>query len=351
MSDINAAKQSLSQVPSLRWRLQARIAEFLPGVLLATIIAMAAMFLNERYGGPVMLYALLLGIAFSFLHDHERLAPGICFAAQQVLRIGIMLLGIRITIGEVALLGLPTLALVIAGLVMTIGVGTLIARSCGLKPDHAVLSAGAVAICGASAALAISAVLPQQKNSERNTILTIVGVTALSTIAMVIYPFLAAAFDLTDREAGIFIGATIHDVAQVVGAGYTISDEAGETATIVKLMRVACLVPVIFLIGMSMRGGEERPAGAAPPPLLPLFLVGFVVLMILNSGGLVPEAVQLSLGDLSRWGLITAVAALGIRTSLSDIFKVGLIPVAVLTLQTVMLAAFALAGICLFIAV
>ncbi|MEM8636939.1 MAG: putative sulfate exporter family transporter [Pseudomonadota bacterium] len=328
--------------------LQDRIADIVPGLLLATTIAMASMLVNERYGGPVMLYALLLGIAFGFLRDHSRLAAGIDFTASQVLRIGVALLGIRITMGDVASLGLPTVALVISGLAITIGVGTYIGRGFGLKYDHAVLSAGAVAICGASAALAISAVLPRNRNSECNTILTIIGVTALSTIAMVVYPFITNAIDLNDREAGIFIGATIHDVAQVVGAGYTISDEAGDTATIVKLMRVACLVPVVFMIGVMVRGKENGSTHTAAP-LLPMFLIAFIVFMVINSAGFVPLAVQSGLSEASRWALIAAVAALGVKTSLSDLFKVGPNPVAVLTLTTIMLAAFALTGLTLFV--
>ncbi|MEO1406320.1 MAG: putative sulfate exporter family transporter, partial [Pseudomonadota bacterium] len=307
--------------------LKDKIADFGPGLLLATTIAMAAMLVNERYGGPVMLYALLLGIAFSFLSDHSRLAPGINFTARQVLRVGVALLGVRITMGDVASLGLPTVALVVSGIAITIGIGSWIGRAFGLKADHAILSAGAVAICGASAALAISAVLPRNKTSECNTILTVIGVTALSTIAMVIYPFIAGAMDLSDREAGIFIGATIHDVAQVVGAGYTISDEAGDTATIVKLMRVACLVPVICFIGLMMRGEGDQKAHPAAP-LLPMFLIAFVALMVINSAGLVPMAVQSGLSEASRWALIAAVAALGVKTSLSDLFKVGPNPVA-----------------------
>ncbi|MEO0882089.1 MAG: putative sulfate exporter family transporter [Pseudomonadota bacterium] len=348
MSDAPLTQQHVQKAALPAWpALKEHLADIAPGLLLATTIAMASMLVNERYGGPVMLYALLLGIAFSFLSDHSRLAAGIDFTARQVLRVGVALLGVRITMGDVASLGLPTVALVVSGIAITIGIGSWIGRAFGLKPDHAVLSAGAVAICGASAALAISAVLPRNKTSECNTILTVIGVTALSTIAMVIYPFIAGAMELSDREAGIFIGATIHDVAQVVGAGYTISDEAGDTATIVKLMRVACLVPVICLVGLMMRGKDGDKAHASAP-LLPIFLIGFIALMFINSAGLVPMAVQSGLSEASRWALIAAVAALGIKTSLSDLFKVGPKPVAVLTLQTVMLAIFALSGLILF---
>ena len=317
-------------------------------MLLAFTIAMAAMFVNEHAGGPVMLYALLFGIAFNTLSGDARFGPGIAFTAKQILRIGVALLGARITLGEIADLGVPTALLVISGVAVAISLGWVIGRSLGLRSDHAVLSAGAVAICGASAALAISAVLPKHANSERNTILTVVGVTALSTVAMIAYPFIAGALDLSDRAAGVFIGATIHDVAQVVGAGYMISDTAGETATVVKLLRVACLVPVVMILALIF-GRQARAGEAAATPLLPAFLIGFVALVALNSTGIVPPMVTIGLGEASRWALVAAVAALGMKTCLKDLFTVGPKPIAVLGLQTVFLAGFALAGLFLFV--
>ena len=113
----------------------------------------------------------------------------------------------------------------------------LLARRLGLKPLFGVLSGGAVAICGASAALAIASVLPRNDTRERDTILTVVSVTALSTLAMILYPVFATSIGLDHKQAGIFIGGTIHDVAQVVGAGYTISNETGDIATYVKLLQ------------------------------------------------------------------------------------------------------------------
>ena len=147
-------------------------------------------------------------------------------------------------------LGWPVVALIVASVVATILVGGLIGRAFGLKGDQSVLSAGAVAICGASAALAIASVLPSHKDHERNTIMTVAGVTALSTVAMVAYPVFVTYLGYDNATAGVFLGATIHDVAQVVGAGYIISDQTGEISTLVKLIRVACLVPVVLMISL-----------------------------------------------------------------------------------------------------
>jgi len=199
------------------------------------------------------------------------------------------------------------------------------------------------AICGASAAAAISAALPPDPHKERNTLFTIIGVSTLSTLAMIIYPVLIQLLRLDHVHYGMFIGATVHDVAQVVGAGYAISPEAGDTATVVKLMRVAMLLPVIVATTLIIRskgtGEGER------PPILPWFLAVFLVLVALNSLLPVPAAVQEAGGTASRWCLVTAIAALGIRTRLKDMLDIGWKPVMLMIVETLVIAGLALIAI------
>jgi uncharacterized integral membrane protein (TIGR00698 family) len=317
----------------------------MPGLLLSATIALAVRFVSDQLGGPAMLYALLFGMAFNFLTEDERFAAGIYLASRNILRIGVALLGLRITTGEVLELGWPVVVLIVAGVVATILIGGLIGRAFGLKADQSVLSAGAVAICGASAALAIASVLPAHKNHERNTILTVAGVTALSTVAMVVYPVVASYLEYDNVTAGVFLGATIHDVAQVVGAGYIISDQTGEISTLVKLIRVACLVPVVVIISLiTHRSRAESPDRR---PLLPWFLIAFVLLVIVNSAGWVPQQAHAMLTPISSWCLLTAVAALGVKTSLKALTEVGPAPVGVMVLQTLLLAALVMGGITL----
>ena len=315
----------------------------IPGLLLSATIALAVRFVSDQLGGPAMLYALLFGMAFNFLTEDERFAAGIYFASRNILRFGVALLGLRITTGDVTELGWPVVSLIVASVVATIVVGGLIGRAFGLKGDQSVLSAGAVAICGASAALAIASVLPSHKDHERNTIMTVAGVTALSTVAMVAYPVFVTYLQYDNATAGIFLGATIHDVAQVVGAGYIISDQTGEISTLVKLIRVACLVPVVLMISLiTHRSRAESPDKR---PLLPWFLVAFVVLVIVNSMGWVSPDVNSALTPVSSWCLLTAVAALGVKTSLKALADVGPAPIGVMVIQTLLLAALVIAGI------
>ena len=141
-----------------------------------------------------------------------------------------------------------TAAIVIVAVASTMLLGYFLGKRLGLNPARGVLSGGSVAICGASAALAISSVLPHNKESERFTLTVVVTVTVLSTVAMVFYPLIAVALKLPPELAGLFLGGTIHDVAQVVGAGYMIDHPTGDYATIVKLFRVSMLAVVVVAV-------------------------------------------------------------------------------------------------------
>ena len=232
-----------------------------PGLLVAVTVAMAASFLSVHYGAPVMLFALLLGMAFNFLSEEGRCVPGLQTASTQILQVGVALLGARITIEQVAELGLVPVATVFAAILLTIGFGILAARLLGLPKQLGILTGGSVGICGASAAMAMSTTLPKYQGSERDTIFTVVAVTTLSTVAMIAYPIIAVSLGLSHAQAGFFLGATIHDVAQVVGAGYSVSGQTGDVATIVKLARVAMLVPVILILwlGFGIEAWSPRP--------------------------------------------------------------------------------------------
>ena len=323
-----------------------------PGVLTAVTIALAASFLAQRYDGPQLLFALLFGMAFNFAAEGPRVKAGIDFASKKILRFGVALLGARIGLEQIAALGAAPAAIVVLAVAGTILFGWLLARLLGRKAADGLLTGGAVAICGASAALAISAVLPQGKDHQRFTLLTVVGVTTLSTVAMVLYPLLAESLALDARGAAVFLGGSIHDVAQVVGAGFMISPEVGDGATLVKLMRVALLVPVVVIFAQVYRNAHDAHAdagapAAARPPLLPGFLVAFIALVALNSIGVVPRPAAAFMGDLSRWCLVVAIAALGVKTSFRQLAELGWQPVVMIVGETLFIAAVVLGGVAL----
>ncbi|HRO14889.1 MAG TPA: putative sulfate exporter family transporter [Paracoccus sp. (in: a-proteobacteria)] len=318
-----------------------------PGFAVSALVAATAQFLSEHYGAPAMLLALLLGLALNFLAEEgTRTAPGVALTARTILRLGVALLGARISVSMLADLGWPLILLVVTGVVATILFALGAARLFGRKWRFALLTGGSVAICGASAAMAIAAVLPRHERSERDLVFTVLSVTVLSTVAMVIYPMLSAWFGYDERTAGVFLGGTIHDVAQVVGAGFSISPEVGETATLVKLIRVSMLAPVVLAFSLIIRSqGLADTRGGARPPLLPGFVIGFLVLAALNSLGLIPAFVADVAGDLSRWCLLVAIAAVGIKTSLGKMLEVGGGAIALIVLETVFLGGWVLTGL------
>lgn len=315
-----------------------------PGLLVAGMIALAAQFISDHYGAPAMLLALLFGISLHFLTEQPQCGPGIAFASRQILRIGVALLGARISFGMASDLGWSVVGLTIGVVLATIAFGMVVGRFFGFGPRFSFLSAGAVAICGASAALAISAILPKDERSEERLVFTVVGVTVLSTFAMIFYPILAEMLGMDTVTAGIFLGATIHDVAQVVGAGFSLSEETGEISTVVKLIRVSMLAPVVFFAALVIRWTVDAiDRSDSSPPLIPLFVLAFFALVAVNSFGLIPGRFVEWAASISRWALLTAVAAVGVNTSLKNVLNVGRSAIALLVLQTAFIACLALA--------
>ena len=311
--------------------------------MVCLVIAMSTSFLSENYGGPQLLYALLIGLSLHFLYLNETVKPGIDFCAKTALRLGVALLGIRITFADIAEIGLNTGLMVIFAVAATVTLGFCLARLLKLSPDFGLIAGGSVGICGASAALAVASVLPKTKENERFTLLVVVGVTVLSTIAMVVYPFALQLLNITALPAGIFLGATIHDVAQVVAAGMLLGPEAGDVATVVKLFRVALLLPVVLFISIFF--GAEKSSqrlGWGSLRLIPTFLLGFVALSVVASMQILPSSVTQSIGGISRWMLVIAIGAAGLKTNFQELAKLGWQPVVMLLFETVFIAAIGL---------
>ncbi len=322
--------------------MHSQIQRLAPGLSVAVLIGLAALFLSEHYGSPVMLLALLLGIAVAFLYEETKCKEGVDFAATAVLKFGVALIGLRLALSDLIDLGWQTGLLLVLAIMSTILIGHLLSRLVGLPKHFGFLSGGAVGICGASAALAISSVLPEHECKDRDTVLTVIGVTILSTIAMVLYPSIGSALDMNTTQTGIFLGGTIHDVAQVVGAGYSVSVETGDIATLTKLVRVSLLVPVVMILLLTLNPKQTSEKKKLP---IPLFLIAFVVLMLINSFVSLPTALVATSSEISRFALILAMAAIGMKSNLRKLLEVGLKPIAVMLCETLWIAAVILIGI------
>lgn len=311
----------------------------LPGLLVAGLATLAGSALASRYGAPLTLMALLVGLALNFLSADERLSPGLGFAARELLRVAIVLLGVRITLDQIVALGPEALGAVVLVMAGTLGAGVLAARAFGFSRAFGALGGGAVAICGASAAMALYGVLGEKRVKARDLTLVLVAISVLSPLAMATYPTLAHALGLSDRAAGLFLGASVHDVAQALGAGFSFSPAAGDTATIVKLARVALMAPVLALVAMAFaRDGAGKGRGSGG---VPCFVVGFFAVAALNSLVALPKPATAFAAEAATALLAVSVAATAIRAPLGEVLRGGWRPLLVMVAAT--LAAMVLA--------
>lgn len=305
----------------------------LPGLIACLFVALSAKFIAQHYNAPAMLLCLLFGISLNFMSRRNSTQKGIDFTAVTLLRAGIILIGARIMLSDFMALGGEMIALVFFSTISVVILGLVLAKALGLGRELGFLIGGATAICGASAALAISAILPRSKTLEQNTLLSVIGVTLMGTLAMIIYPVLIGYFNFNDQQASILIGGAIHDVSQVVGAGYSISEKAGDMAILVKLMRVFLLVPLllIFVFGIAQPKNEGKTLRFP----FPLFLIGFVLMMTLNSFHLISDGLTDILKDTSKWFLIMAITAVGMKTSPKALLDLGWKPICLICSETV----------------
>lgn len=315
-----------------RWR------DYLPGLSVTAVAALAAAYISEHYGAPLMLMGLLFGLAFNFANADPKLQPGLGLASRALLRWGIVLLGARVTFDQIAGLGFASLAAVAAIIGCVILTGMAVARWMRFGNAYGVLGGGAVAICGASAALAFAALLGEKRISQAQLTMTLVCIATASAIAMSVYPPLVQQLGLTDRQAGFVMGAAIHDVAQSLGAGFSISSEAGSVATVVKLTRVALMVPTLAIVSLFVARGGRSAASAGH---FPWFVLGFLALVAVNSLIPVPPAIGKACAGAATALLLLAVVATGIRSPMQQLLVQGWrasVPVAMATIISFMLA-------------
>lgn len=318
-----------------------RVRDYMPGTLVTAIAALAASWLSDHYGAPLVLMGLLIGLALSFLSQDSRTHAGLDLMSQTALRVGIVLLGARITADQIAALGPLPFALLAAIMVAVTLITVASARLFRQDRHAALLAGGATAICGASAALALYSLIGDKRVDQARFTLVLVGITVASALAMTLYPVLAAELGLTDAQAGFLIGASIHDVAQAIGGGFSFSPAAGEVATIVKLTRVALLAPMLMLVAMALgRGGESR--GAMRVPLrLPWFILGFLAVAAVNSIVPIPALARDAATHGAQALLLLAIIATAMKARLHLLLDQGwrsFAPIIVATLTSFLLS-------------
>lgn len=262
--------------------------------------------------------AVLLGIVAANVRPlPQQYAEGVAFAGRRILRVGIALLGMQLSVRAVADIGVGALLAVVAVVVCTI-VGTLaIARLLGLSEDFGILMGVGYGICGASA---IAAAKSQTRASREEVSYAVALVALCGTLSIVLLPALGAFLD--DAAFGRWAGAAVHDVGQVVATASTRSELALQAAIAVKLVRVALLAPVVLALSLRARRSGLHADGTRPP-VLPAFVVAFLVFAALNSTGLVPSAAVGVAVSASKLLMAMGLAALGLQVHWNDLRRVG----------------------------
>jgi uncharacterized integral membrane protein (TIGR00698 family) len=306
--------------------------DLLPGLGLSAAVAaagyIAAPYVARVAPIPNIVIALVIGIALNPIAVRPSVQPGMAFCVRTILRWAVALLGLRVAVGEIAALGWSTALLVVIAMAATIVSGFAFARWSGRDAGFGALVGVGTAVCGASATLACSTVVPDYPGKQPDIAFVVVAVNALATLAMLTYPPACILLGFDPQTTGVMLGGTIHDVAQVVGAGYAVSDTVGNTAVIVKLFRVFLLLPAVLSVGWYFTRQGLRHGEARVP--VPVFGIVFLILCAVNSAmpltpSLMPvyAPIKKVLSEASIWGLLLAIAALGLGTSIKVIIALG----------------------------
>ena len=334
-----------------------RVLQVLPGVALTGGIAALAIFVGERTPAlvSVVLLALLAGLVIANARPLPvMLTPGVDFAARRILRVGVALLGARLTLADVADIGGPSILAVVVTMATAFATVAMAGRMAGVSPQLGILLGTGTAVCGNSAIAAASPIIDAD---EREVSYAVATITIFGTIALVLFPIIGRAVGLSDQEFGVWAGLAINDTSQVVAAGSAYSEQALEHATVVKLVRNALMGPILvaLTIWMGRRRWPDGRAGAGAPTdagaagsraqgptvsvgtglwrtvrsAVPAFVVAFIVLAAMRSAGLIRPEVADVLGSVSAVAITVAIAGVGLKTRIAELATVGLRPVLV----------------------
>jgi len=294
-----------------------------PGVLLTAAIAATAFGLRQI---PMvgllspMILAIAMGVTFRNVVGMPAMAkPGVTFSLRRILRLAIVMLGLQLTAAQLVEVGATGIAVIAATLIATFGFTVWLGRVIGVEPKLAELIAAGTSICGASAVIATNTVT---RAPDEDVAYAVACVTVFGSIAMFLYPLLPALLGLTPHAYGLWTGASIHEIAQVVAAAYQEGQSAGEFGTIAKLSRVMMLAPVVIALGLLASRRAPEGAGQAKPPI-PWFVLGFLALVAFNSVVSIPPDLKAALVIATTFMLSMALAAMGLETDIAKLCAKG----------------------------
>ncbi len=321
-------------------------------IALSVLLTALALLATDFVGISAVLLTLIFGLVLNPLIDRPaltaRLTPGLDFTLGIPLQIGTGLLGLKITHELLELLSPGILLVIVTGVFLTLAVSVIVNRWVKWQTLEAAMTGVSVAICGASALMAMSLVIKKGRLNQQALLSLIMTVIGLSAASMVIYPMMVKLLGIDGAMGGLIMGATIQQISQAVAAGAVFGPDGMAVATMTKMLRVACLVPVMLIfIAFWGRNDDQSKGKFNPLSHMPAFMYLFVVLAVLNIFGFIPQAVCTLLGSLANALILLAVAAIGIKTNLRALFSVGIKPIVLMTIDSLFLFFWVVGGILL----
>jgi uncharacterized integral membrane protein (TIGR00698 family) len=311
--------------PSQVWRW---VSQYIYGLYLTIALAGIAYLLRNLpmfdLFSPLII-AIILGILFrNIIGMPAYCQVGVTFSMKRLLRFAIILLGMQLSFGQVLAIGVKGVFLIVFTLFSTFGFTCWLGKSLGVSKSLTYLIASGTSICGASAVVATSSAT---HSSDLDTTYAVAIVTIFGTLSMFLYPLLPTLLNLTPETFGIWCGASIHEVAQVLAASYQVSPISGELASITKLSRVLWLAPVIFGVSYLYSSSKSDHNHQSPTAIaIPWFIFYFILLIILNSLNIFPPEFKSVIGQFNKFLLTISMAAMGLETKLQQLLETGLKP-------------------------
>lgn len=318
----------------------------LPGLLLCAAAVAASMALSRILAGvSPLVVAIMAGIIVAnAARLPAALDPGITFAAKKLLRAGIVFLGLQLVLSDILALGAPMLAVIVCIVAGGMGGTLLMGRLLRMRPAQTLLIACGFSICGAAAVAGVEGTLDAD---EEDTVTAVALVVIFGTLMIPLIPMLGTFLGLGPELTGLWAGGAIHEIAQVVAAGGMVGGGALGLAVVVKLARVLMLAPVVAGLGLWQRRAGRSNPGAKRPPIVPLFIVGFLAMVVLRSTVELPAGVIEAGGVVQTALLSAAMFALGCGVKVRKLMAVGARPFLLATGATILVATIALVGILL----
>lgn len=304
-----------------------------PGLLLSACVAVVAMLLSSLIPGDIIgatVMALLVGMVLNpLICRYKQLNAGIGFAGKIVLRLGIILMGVNLNFSEVLSVGKYSLFVMIFTMATAFGAGNLIGKLFGTNWKLTNLLSVSTAICGGSA---VAAVGPVIRAKDEDVAYAISSTFIFDVLTVVVIPWIGIALGMSSVGYGLWVGTAVNDTSSVVAAGYAFSEFAGNTAVIVKLTRTLFIIPYVLIFSIITERLEARSEcgngriSVNLRKIFPYFIIFFLVVVAIRSTGIIPDALVGALSGTSKFCMVMALSAIGLKTSFGDIKNIGFKP-------------------------